>query len=308
MAKTTASPAGKTAVTKAAKKPAAKKATAKRTASGKADGPAAPVPAAGAAKVPATRTGLVRQARRINRELAEVYPYAHPELDFENAYQLLVATVLSAQTTDLRVNMTTPALFAKYPTPEDLAAAVPEELEEMIRPTGFFRAKAKSLLGLAAKLRDDFGGEVPGRLEDLVTLPGVGRKTANVVLGNAYDVPGITVDTHFGRLARRFGWTRSEDPVVIEQEVGALFPKSEWTMLSHRLIFHGRRICHSRRPACGACPIAALCPSYGIGETDPGKAEKLLKYEKGGQAGQRLKPPPDFPGAVPAQEAPPEQG
>jgi endonuclease-3 len=243
-----------------------------------------------------SRVGLVRRARRINRELAEAYPYAHPELDFENPYELLVATVLSAQTTDLRVNQTTPALFAKYPTPEDLAAADPEELEQIIRPTGFFRAKAKSLLGLSAALRDRFGGEVPGKLKDLVTLPGVGRKTANVVLGNAFGVPGITVDTHFGRLARRFGWTTSEDPEKVEQDVAALFPKSEWTMLSHRVIFHGRRVCHSRKPACGACPITALCPAYGEGETDPEKAKKLLKYELGGAPGQRLKPPPDFPG------------
>jgi endonuclease-3 len=251
-----------------------------------------------------SRLALVRRARRINRELADLYPYAHPELDFENPYQLLVATVLSAQTTDLRVNQTTPALFAKYPTPEDLAAADPEELEQLIRPTGFFRAKAKSLLGLSAAIRDRYDGEVPGRLEDLVTLPGVGRKTANVVLGNAFGVPGITVDTHFGRLARRFGWTTSDDPEKIEQEVGALFPKSEWTMLSHRLIFHGRRICHSRRPACGACPIAPLCPSYGEGETDPEKAKKLLKYEMGGAPGQRLRPPAGYPGRpAPAQPA-----
>ena len=141
------------------------------------------------AKVPATHTGLVRQARKINRALAEVYPYAHPELDFRNPFELLVATVLSAQTTDLRVNQTTPALFAKYPTPEEMAAADPEALEEILRPTGFFRAKAKSVLGLSAALRDRFDGEVPGRLEDLVTLPGVGRKTANVVLGNALGLP-----------------------------------------------------------------------------------------------------------------------
>jgi endonuclease-3 len=260
-------------------------------------------PAFKKAKVATTHAGLVRQARKINRALAEVYPYAHPELDFENPFELLVATVLSAQTTDLRVNQTTPALFAKYPTPEDMAAANPEELEEVIRPTGFFRAKARSLIGLSTALRDSFGGEVPGRLEDLVTLPGVGRKTANVVLGNAYGVPGITVDTHFGRLARRFGWSTSDDPVKVEQDVAGLFPKSEWTMLSHRVVFHGRRICHSRRPACGACPIAELCPSYGEGETDPVKAEKLLKYEKGGQPGQRLKPPADYPGQ-PAAAAP----
>ncbi len=245
---------------------------------------------------PESRLAMVRRARRMNRELAEVYPYAHPELDFENPFELLVATVLSAQTTDLRVNQTTPALFAAYPTPEDMAAADPEELEQLIRPTGFFRAKARSLLGLSAVLRDDFGGEVPGRLKDLVSLPGVGRKTANVVLGNAFGVPGLTVDTHFGRLVRRWKWTAHEDPEKVEADIAAIFPKSEWTMLSHRIIFHGRRVCHSRKPACGACPIADLCPSYGEGETDPEKAKKLLKYEMGGHPGQRLKPPPDYPG------------
>ncbi|MGR3936205.1 endonuclease III [Streptomyces sp. BRA346] len=246
---------------------------------------------------PESQLALVRRARRINRELADVYPYAHPELDFENPFQLLVATVLSAQTTDLRVNQTTPALFAAYPTPEDMAAADPEALEQLIRPTGFFRAKAKSLLGLSAALRDRFDGEVPGRLKDLVTLPGVGRKTANVVLGNAFGVPGLTVDTHFGRLVRRWKWTDQEDPEKVEAEIAALFPKSEWTMLSHRIIFHGRRVCHARKPACGACPIAPLCPAYGEGETDPDKAKKLLKYEMGGQPGQRLRPPADYPGS-----------
>ncbi|MEU1624242.1 endonuclease III [Streptomyces sp. NPDC020096] len=291
--KSTAKTAAQTATKSAAKtaaKGAAKAATSAAAAS------EATTPARKAAAKPESRTALVRRARRINRELAEAYPYAHPELDFENPFQLLIATVLSAQTTDLRVNQTTPTLFAKYPTPEAMAEADPEELEQLLRPTGFFRAKAKSCLGLSAAIRDRFGGRVPNRLEDLVTLPGVGRKTANVVLGNAFGVPGITVDTHFGRLARRFGWTTSEDPVKIEQEVGSLFPKSEWTMLSHRLIFHGRRVCHARKPACGACPIAPLCPSYGEGETDPVKAEKLLKYELGGGAGQRLKPPSDFPG------------
>ncbi|MGW5500562.1 MULTISPECIES: endonuclease III [unclassified Streptomyces] len=238
-----------------------------------------------------SRTALVRRARRINRELAEVYPYAHPELDFENPFQLVVATVLSAQTTDLRVNQTTPALFAKYPTPEDLAAAVPEEVEEILRPTGFFRAKTKSVIGLSKALVEDFGGEVPGRLEDLVKLPGVGRKTAFVVLGNAFGRPGITVDTHFQRLVRRWQWTAETDPDKIEATVGALFPKSDWTDLSHHVIWHGRRICHARKPACGACPIAPLCPAYGEGETDPEKAKKLLKYEKGGFPGQRLNPP-----------------
>ncbi|MGW1892176.1 endonuclease III [Streptomyces sp. NPDC002004] len=301
--KTAAAAATKTAAEKAtAKKATPKKAAAKRVTAEKATAkkaaPAAAVPARAAAK-PESRTALVRRARRINRELADVYPYAHPELDFENPFQLLVATVLSAQTTDLRVNQTTPALFAKYPTPEDLAAANPEEVEELIRPTGFFRAKTKSIMGLATALRDEFGGEVPGRLDDLVKLPGVGRKTAFVVLGNAFGVPGITVDTHFGRLVRRWKWTEETDPDKVEAAIGALFPKSDWTMLSHRVIFHGRRICHARKPACGACPIAPLCPAYGEGETDPEKAKKLLKYEKGGLPGQRLKPPPDYPG-IPA--------
>ncbi|MER8045574.1 endonuclease III [Streptomyces sp. NPDC094032] len=281
----------KAAVKKAAVK---KTATVKKTAATKAT--AAKVTVKKAAAKPESHLAMVRRARKINRELAEVYPYAHPELDFRNPFELLVATVMSAQTTDLRVNQTTPALFAKYPTPEDLAAAVPEEVEELIRPTGFFRAKTKSIMGLAAALRDDFGGEVPGRLEDLVKLPGVGRKTAFVVLGNAFGVPGITVDTHFMRLARRWKWTEQEDPVKIEAEVAEIFPKSEWTMLSHRVIFHGRRICHARKPACGACPITHLCPAYGEGETDPEKARKLLKYEKGGFPGQRLNPPPDYPG------------
>ncbi|MDX2292605.1 MULTISPECIES: endonuclease III [Streptomyces] len=291
-------PADKTPA--AAKKAAAKKAPAKAPA--KTVAPAKPA-ASARGFASESRLGMVRRARKINRELAEVFPYAHPELDFRNPFELLVATVLSAQTTDLRVNQTTPALFAQYPTPEDLAAAVPEEVEELIRPTGFFRAKTKSIMGLAAALRDDFGGEVPGRLEDLVTLPGVGRKTAFVVLGNAFGVPGITVDTHFMRLARRWRWTASDDPVKIEAEVAEIFPKSDWTMLSHRVIFHGRRICHARKPACGACPITHLCPAYGEGETDPEKATKLLKYEKGGYPGQRLNPPADYPGR-PAPPAP----
>ncbi len=213
----------------------------------------------------------------MNRILAETYPDAHCELNFANPFQLLVATVLSAQTTDVRVNLTSPALFAKYPTPEDLAAANPEDVETILKPTGFFRAKTKSVMGLSAALRDRFGGEVPPRLDDLVTLPGVGRKTANVVLGNAFGVPGITVDTHFGRLAHRFGWTAQEDPVKIEQEVGELIPKTEWTILSHRLIWHGRRVCHARKPACGACSVAALCPSFGLGPTDEVAARKLVK-------------------------------
>ncbi len=213
------------------------------------------------------------------RELADFYPYAHCELDFESPLQLLVATILSAQTTDVGVNKVTPVLFARYPDAAALAGADRTEMEEIVKPTGFFRAKTDALIKLGAALEERYGGVVPGRLKDLVTLPGVGRKTANVVLGNAFGVPGITVDTHFGRLVRRFGWTEEEDPVKVETAVGALIPRKDWTMLSHVLIFHGRRICHAKRPACGACPVAKLCPSFGIGETDPGKALQLLKYE-----------------------------
>jgi endonuclease-3 len=226
---------------------------------------------------PPSRTALVRRARRINRELAGIYPDAHCELDFTNPLELLVATILSAQTTDRGVNKVTPILFAKYRTAADYAAADRAELEQIIQSTGFFRAKATSLIGLGQALCDRYGGEVPGRLADLVTLPGVGRKTANVVLGNAFAVPGITVDTHFARLSQRFGWTEQDDPVKIEKEVGGLVQKPEWTMLSHRLIWHGRRVCHARKPACGACGIAPLCPSFGLGPTDPAVAAKLVK-------------------------------
>jgi endonuclease-3 len=211
--------------------------------------------------------------------LVERYPDARCELDFGNPLQLLVATVMSAQTTDIRVNMVTPVVFARFRTAADYAAADRTELETMIQSTGFYRAKTNSLIKIGTALVERFDGEVPPRLKDLVTLPGVGRKTANVVLGNAFGVPGITVDTHFGRLARRFHWTDQEDPVKVEQAVGALFPKKDWTMLSHVLIFHGRRTCHARKPACGACTVASWCPSYGEGETDPVKATKLLRYE-----------------------------
>jgi endonuclease-3 len=226
---------------------------------------------------PPSRTALVRRARRINRELAVLYPDAHSELDFSTPLELIVATILSAQCTDHRVNMVTPVLFARYRTAADYAAADRDEVEKIIQSTGFFRAKTTSLIGLGQALCERFGGEVPARLRDLVTLPGVGRKTANVVLGNAFGVPGITVDTHFARLSRRFGWTTQDDPVKIEHEVGALFPRAEWTILSHRLIWHGRRICHARRPACGACPLARLCPSFGEGPTDEATARKLVK-------------------------------
>ncbi|MGB7982456.1 MAG: endonuclease III [Candidatus Nanopelagicales bacterium] len=226
---------------------------------------------------PPTHTALVRRARRMNRILADAYPQAHCELDFESPLQLLVATILSAQCTDARVNLVTPALFAAYPSAADLAGAERADLEAMIVSTGFFRAKAASLQGMAARLVEAYDGQVPDRLEELVTLPGVGRKTANVVLGNSFGVPGITVDTHFGRLARRFGWTTAQEPEKVEAQVGSLFPRSQWTMLSHRLIWHGRRVCHSRTPACGACPVDRLCPSFGLGPTDEKKAQRLVR-------------------------------
>jgi endonuclease-3 len=231
--------------------------------------------------VPATDTptALVRRARKIDRVLAETYPEASCELDFANPFELLVVTVLSAQTTDKRVNAVRPTLFAAYPDPPAMAAADRTHLESILGPLGFFRAKTESLLKLSAALVERYGGEVPPRLEDLVTLPGVGRKTANVVLGNAFGIPGITVDTHFGRLARRFGWTDETDPVRVEHAIGALFPRRDWTMLSHHLIWHGRRRCHARNPACGACPVARWCPAYGEGPTDPEIAAKLVKTE-----------------------------
>ncbi|GFG62445.1 hypothetical protein MMUR_65810 [Mycolicibacterium murale] len=188
-----------------------------------------------------------------------------------------MATILSAQCTDVRVNQTTPALFAKYRTAADYAGANRAELEELIRPTGFYRNKANSLIGLGQALVDKFDGEVPRTLDELVTLPGIGRKTANVVLGNAFDIPGITVDTHFGRLVRRWRWTAEEDPVKVEMAVGELIERPEWTLLSHRVIFHGRRVCHARKPACGVCVLAKDCPSFGAGPTDPQLAAPLVK-------------------------------
>src|SRR5579863_2723018 len=206
-----------------------------------------------------------------------MYPQVHTELDFSTPLELLVATILSAQTTDKRVNLVTPILFARYPTAADYASADRDEMEKIIQSTGFYRAKTNSLIGLGQALCERFGGEVPAKLNDLVTLPGVGRKTANVVLGNAFGIPGITVDTHFGRLARRFHWTTETDPVKVEADVAALIPRRDWTDLSQRMIWHGRRVCHARRPACGACGLALLCPSYGEGPTDPEIAAKLVK-------------------------------
>lgn len=199
------------------------------------------------------------------------------ELDFTTPLQLLAATILSAQSTDVRVNKVTPELFARYRSAADFAGADRADIERIIYPTGFFRAKAASLQGLGQQLCDRFDGEVPMTLEELVTLPGVGRKTANVLLGEAFGLPGITVDTHLGRLARRLGWTTHTDPVKVERDLMVLWPKKHWTKASQLLIWHGRRRCHAIRPACGACTLVRWCPAYGEGPTDPVAAAKLVR-------------------------------
>ncbi len=224
-----------------------------------------------------TRLALVRRARKILRVLEETYPDARCELEFADPFQLLCATVLSAQCTDVRVNSVTPELFRRYPDPTEMAAADPEELELIIRSTGFYRSKAASLMGLAQLIVAEHGAEVPAELQALTQLPGVGRKTANVVLGNAFDIPGITVDTHVGRLSRRMGFTVHDDPVKVEHDLMSIFPSKTWTQMSHVMIWHGRRRCHSRKPACGACPVVRWCPSAGLGPLDPVEAEKLVR-------------------------------
>ena len=219
------------------------------------------------------------RARAIYRILTKTYQNVRCELNYKTPFQLLVATVLSAQCTDKRVNQTTPDLFKKYPDPKKMAEAEIKDIQRLVKSTGFYRAKAKNIKSLSSKIITEFDGKVPDDLESLITLPGVGRKTANVVLGHAFGIPGITVDTHFGRLSRRFGWSKSLDPVKVEFEVADLIPKREWTNLSQRLIWHGRRVCHSRKPACGACPLAKYCPSFGVGEMDPVKAARMVKVE-----------------------------
>ena len=214
------------------------------------------------------------------RTLALTHPDAHCELDHTNALELSVATILSAQCTDERVNQVTPKVFARYPTVADYAGADRAELEEMIKTTGFFRNKANNIIGFAQGVMERYDGEIPRTLAELVTLPGFGRKTANVVLGNAFNVPGLTVDTHFQRLVGRFKWTDEKDPVKIEHAGGKLIERRDWTMLSHRLIFHGRRVCHARKPACGACPLAKDCPAYGTGPIDPAAAAALVKGDR----------------------------
>ncbi len=202
------------------------------------------------------------RARAVLRRLKKAYPDAHCALDHRTPFELLVATILSAQCTDVRVNLTTPALFARYPTPRDLAGADPAELESLIRPTGFFRMKAKNLIGMATALLETHGGEVPRTMEALRALPGVGRKTANVVLGNAFGMnEGITVDTHVGRIARLLELTRATDPEQVERDLMVLIPRKEWTLVSHLLISHGRAVCIARRPRCDDCVLRSVCPS-----------------------------------------------
>ncbi|MEU6858416.1 endonuclease III [Glycomyces sp. NPDC046736] len=228
-------------------------------------------------EAPESELAKKRRARKINRLLAAAHPDAHCELDYSGPLELAVATILSAQCTDVRVNLTTPALFAKYRDAADYAEADPEDVEAIIRPTGFYRNKAKSIIGLGKALVADHDGELPEDMAALVKLPGIGRKTANVIRGNAFGIPGITVDTHMIRITNRLGLVEGKDPVKLEFQLQKLIEPREWTMFSHRIIFHGRRVCIARKPACGACTLASLCPSYGEGPTDPAEAAKLLK-------------------------------
>jgi endonuclease-3 len=228
------------------------------------------------ATAPLTPLARTRRARKLAGLLALEFPDAVCELDFTSPLDLAVATILSAQCTDVRVNLVTPALFSRYREPADYAGADRGELEEMIRTTGFFRNKANSIIGLGREVLERFDGELPGNLDDLVSLPGIGRKTANVVLGNAFGVPGITVDTHLGRLARRWGLSTETDPVKVELELNAMLPPVDWTMFSHRAIYHGRRVCHAKKPACGACFLADLCPAFGTGPVEPAVAATLI--------------------------------
>jgi endonuclease-3 len=238
------------------------------------------VTAADARKGTESELARKRRARVIDRLLAAAHPDAHCELDYTNPLELAVATILSAQCTDVRVNLTTPALFAKYRDADDYAGANPEELEAIIRPTGFYRNKARSIIGLGKALAEHHGGHLPRTLEELVKLPGIGRKTANVILGNAFGVPGLTVDTHMIRLTNRLGLVEGRDPVKLEFQIQKLIDAREWTMFSHRIIFHGRRVCIARKPACGACTLAPQCPSYGEGPVDPAEAAKLLRGDR----------------------------
>jgi endonuclease-3 len=207
---------------------------------------------------------LRRRARRVVRVLARLYPNARCSLDYANPLQLLIATILSAQCTDVRVNLVTPALFARYGDVEAFATARQAKLEKAIQSTGFFRNKARNIIACCRQLVAEHGGQLPGTLAELVLLPGIGRKTANVILGNAFDVPGITVDTHVGRVSRRLGLTVHTDPVKVEQDLMGLVPKKVWTLFSHRMIYHGRQVCHARKPNCAGCALAPICPRVGV--------------------------------------------
>ncbi|MFC4337347.1 endonuclease III [Salininema proteolyticum] len=233
--------------------------------------------AAAAKKGTESELARKRRARTVDKLLAEAHPDAHCELDYSNPLELAIATILSAQCTDERVNKTTPALFAKYRTASDYAHADPEDVEGLIRSTGFYRNKAKSIIGLGKALEERYEGVLPRELDKLVKLPGIGRKTANVIRGNAFGFPGITVDTHMLRLTRRLGFREADDPVKVEFELQKLVPERDWTMFSHRVIFHGRRVCQARKPACGACTLARYCPSFGDGPVDPAEAAPLVK-------------------------------
>ncbi len=211
-----------------------------------------------------TSNPLRTRARRIVRLLAKAYPDARCALNYENPLQLLIATILSAQCTDVRVNMVTPALFARYPDAKAFALANPRELETAIQSTGFFRNKARNIIDCCKHLVAEHGGHVPNTLDELVRLPGVGRKTANVILGSAFEVPGITVDTHVRRLSKRMGLTSETDPDKVERDLMQIIPKKEWTMFSHRMIFHGRQVCYARKPNCAGCVLVKVCPKVGV--------------------------------------------
>ncbi len=228
---------------------------------------------------------LRTRARQVVRLLARAYPDAHCALTYETPLQLLVATILSAQCTDARVNMVTPALFARYPDAAAFAAARPRELQRLIHSTGFFRNKARNIIACCRALVARHGGEVPRTMDELVPLPGVGRKTANVILGNAFGVPGIPVDTHVGRLSRRMGLTEKADPVKVEDDLARLIPPKEWTMFGHRMIFHGRQVCHARKPLCEQCSLAAVCARVGVAGDSVGLA--AVRGTAGGSANRR---------------------
>jgi endonuclease III len=225
-------------------------------------------------------SNLKDKAEAINRELAKAYPDAKCALNYKNPFELLAATILSAQCTDERVNMVTPALFKRCPNAKALASIPQEELEELIRTTGFFRNKAKSLIGMAAAVAGTHKGKVPAHMDELRKLPGVGRKTANVVLGNCFDTPGITVDTHMSRLSQRMGLTRNSDPEKIEQDLIKLIPEKEWTLFSHRIITHGRQVCQARRPLCERCPVTNHCDYFQRLQRMAAKESKVTRVKK----------------------------